>query len=289
MYIIFGLSNRYCNDPFFSKYVIFNAKEKLENVLKIVQPDIIFHLASITNAEECSRNPIKTIETNGVLMCKILDIIYTLCLNTKIINACSCEIYKGNGTYVIEEDDDNYKPTHPYAYAKLLSHYMIKEYRMEKNLWASNAILFTTESPYRKDTFLIKKCANHIKDWKSGKKYTLKLGNLSSYRNINHALDVALGLLLISKQDIGDDYLVCSDNYYQVKELIILLYKTGGIDLIENCDKGIFYNINNESVIEFNTYTRGFEANLTGNCTKLKKIGWDPIFNIESIFKDLLK
>jgi GDPmannose 4,6-dehydratase len=287
-YIIFGITRRYIQDSVFSKCIIFDYKTDLEYILSIIQPDIVFHLASISNSDECVKKPIETLEINGLLICKLIDIIIKLKYKTKIIHTCSCEIYKGNGTYEITEDDLNYNPTHPYAFAKLLAHNMVKYYREKNNIWTSNAILFTTESPYRKDDFLIKKCTNHIKDWNSGSKYILKLGNLNSYRNINHAFDVAKGLVLISKQDNGEDYLVCSNNYLSVKEIIINLYKHANIELTENINEGLFYN-KGEIIIEFNTYNRTFDANLNGDSTKLKEIGWKPKFNSELIFKDLLK
>ena len=281
-YMIFGLAKNKTNDSFFSKCIIFDFNEDLENILEIVQPDIVFHLASITNSEECIKNKIETLEVNGLLICKIID---KLNFNTKIINASSCEIYKGNGTYEIKEDDLNYNPTHPYAYAKLLAHNMIKYYRESENRWTSNAILFTTESPFRKDTFLIKKCVNHIKNWKLGNKNILKLGNLNSYRNINHAYDIAHALILISEQENGEDYIVCSENYLSIKDIIVNLYKEAGIDITE--DKNSFYS-NNEVIIEFGLYNRTFEANLNGKSEKLKNIGWKPKFNMELLFKDLL-
>ena len=286
--MIFGLTKNFINDPFFANCIIFDYSQNLDYILSLSQPDILFHLASISNSEECAKKPTETLEVNGLLICKISDIIYKLNYNTKIIHTCSCEIYKGNGNYEITEDDLNYKPTHPYAFAKLLAHNMIKYYRESENKWTSNVILFTTESPYRKDNFLIKKCVNHIKDWNSGNKYILKLGNLNNYRNINHAYDVAEALILISKQERGEDYLACSNNYLSVKDIIINLYKHANIELIENNKEGLFYN-KDEIIIEFNTYNRTFDANLNGDSTKLKEIGWKPKFNSELIFKDLLK
>ena len=206
----------------------------------------------------------------------------------KIINASSCEIYKGNGTYEIHEDDTNYNPTHPYAFAKLLAHQMVKYYRDTDHKWTANATLFTTESPFRKDTFLIKKCVNHIKEWKSGSKRILKLGNISSYRNINHAYDVANALVLISEQDSGDDYLVCGDDYLQVKDIITKLYKEAGLKLIEDVEKNLFYT-GDEIIIEFNSYNRTFEAQLNGKCEKLKNLGWKRIFGGDLFFKNLLE
>ena len=255
----------------------------MEYVLKLINPDIVFHLASLTNSEECSKNKIQTLEINGTLICKIIEQTRSDC---KVINASSCEIYKGNGTYEIQEDDMNYNPTHPYAFAKLLAHQMVKYYREVDNRWTANALLFTTESPFRKDTFLIKKCVNHIKEWKSGYKRILKLGNISSYRNINHAYDVANALILISEQENGGDYVVCGDDYLSVKDIIINIYREGGLNLHEK--ENSFY-IESEVIIEFNSYNRTFaEAQLTGKSKKLNKLGWTRYFSGNKLFKDLL-
>jgi GDP-D-mannose dehydratase len=282
-YIIFGLVRNKIDDPFFHDCIIFDKNQEIEYVLKLVNPDIIFHLASLTNSEECTRNKIQTLEINGILICKIIDKMRSNC---KIINASSCEIYKGNGTYEISEDDTNYKPTHPYAFAKLLAHQMVKYYREIDNKWTANAILFTTESPFRKDTFLIKKCINHIKEWKSGFKKILKLGDISSYRNINHAYDIANALILISEQDIGGDYLVCGDDYLSVKDIIINLYREAGLNLIQ---KENSFSIEGEIIIEFNCYNRTFaEAQLNGKSEKLNKLGWKRCFSGNKLFKDLL-
>ena len=261
-------------------------------MLSLIQPEIIFNLASITNSEECIKRPIETLEINGLLICKIISIISKLNIKTRVINTCSCEIYKGNGNYIIQEDDINYNPTHPYAFAKLLSHNMVKYYRDMQNMWTSNAILFTTESPYRKDAFLIKKCVNHIKDWKSGKKTILNLGNIDSYRNINHAQDIADALFLISQQENGGDYLACSDIYLSVKNIIINMYKCAGIYLIENFEENKF-SFEGEILIKFNTNTHNrifIDTNLNGLPSKLKNIGWKAKFNKDIlIFKDLIE
>ena len=284
-YIIFGLVRNKIIDTFFEDCFIFDTTHRLENILHFAKPDIIFHLASLTNSEECARNKVKTLEINGILICDIIDKMKSDC---KIINASSCEIYKGNGTYEIQEDDMNYKPTHPYAFAKLLAHQMVKYYREVDNIWTSNAILFTTESPFRKDSFLIKKCVNHIKEWKKGNKKILKLGDISSYRNINHAYDVANALILISEQNKGDDYLICGSDYLSVRDIIIKLYKEVGLCLLEDVEKNLFYT-DNEVIIEFNSYHRPFEAQLNGKCEKLNKLGWKRYFEGDLLFKNLFE
>ena len=112
------------------------------------------------------------------------------------------------------------------------------------------------------------------------------MGNISSYRNINHAYDVANALILISEQENGGDYVVCGDDYLSVKDIIINIYREGGLNLHEK--ENSFY-IESEVIIEFNSYNRTFaEAQLTGKSKKLNKLGWTRYFSGNKLFKDLL-
>ncbi len=269
----------------------------ISDFILMLKPALIFHLASMTNTDECNFNAIEAVKINGLMVCEIADCIYKNKLQTKLIHTSSCELYKGHQEYVIKEDDVNYKPSHPYAYAKCMAQQMLEHYKHNYNCWISNAILFTTESPQRKSSFLIKKCVDHIHQLKQNveNRSVLKLGNLHNYRNINHASDVAQALLLISQQDRPENYLVCNDLYYPVKTLITELYKQAGIELQE-LSLGTLSTINSEGVsvpvIEYNcsSTSRYFDANINGECRKLFEIGWQPLYTtLKTLFDDLLK
>jgi GDP-D-mannose dehydratase len=270
--------------------LIFEEPVCVTQVVLAIKPDIMFHLSSMTNADECAQNAITALQTNGVTVCEIADCIHKNKLQTKLIHTSSCELFKGHPTYIIQEDDDNFRPSHPYAYAKYLAHQMLDHYRVRLGCWVSNAMLFTTESKLRKPTFFFKKCVLHVQRWLKGDKQPLQLGSLDNFRNINHAEDVAAALVLISKQTDPQNYLVCGTLYHQVKHILLALYEHAGISLCENTP-GVLSTQDNQPVIMYNpgNNNRYFEANINGNCTKLYSIGWTPKYdNLSKIFDDLL-
>lgn len=268
--------------------VVFSNYQQQEQLLTILNPQLFFHLASMTNADECDQYAMDALDANGILACKFADVIHKFKLNTKYIHTSSCELYKGYGTYTVYDDDGCFTPTHPYAYAKCLAHNMLKHYREIKGCWTSNAILWTTESKYRQPSFLLKKISNHIKQWLAGNKYPLQLGSIQHYRNINHAEDVAHGLFLISQQDKPEDYVTCGTNFICIEEAIVQFYEYAGILLIKDENANAFVS-GDDFVIQYKQSHRYFDANIDGKAIKLQSIGWKPKHTLQTIFKDLLE
>lgn len=170
----------------------------LENVLSIVKPDVIIHLASISSSQYAFKNPIETLQCNGMLTATLCDMIHKKGWNTKLFNASSSEIYKGHIDYHVQDDDHHMYHLHPYSIAKIMGHSMVDFYRNTYGLPFSNGVIFTTESPLKRPEFLLNKISAHIKEWKNGNKTTLQVGSLESCRNILHASDVANAIHTIS-------------------------------------------------------------------------------------------
>jgi len=260
-------------------------RDSLELALKSVRPDVVVHLAGISNSEEAKKNLVKTLETNGLMCAKICEYIQKYALPTRLVNASSSELYKGHLNRLVEEDDVSYNHLHPYSIGKLMSHTTVQYYRKEYGLPFSNAVLFMTESKLRKSEFLMPKIVAHAKQWK----YThnvLSLGSLDSYRNINHAEDVASAIQLILKQDIGDDYLVCGHEHYMVLDIVKKAYSL--FDIVLEGDNSVLYDkASGLPVIEIQQGFRSAVTNINGNATKLRKLGWTPKYTLESILLDL--
>jgi GDP-D-mannose dehydratase len=218
-YSYYGIGNK--KEKYNSKVLKFyHLKSELESYLLIVKPDIIIHLAGISNSKCALENPVETINTNGVMAGKLCDIIHRNKLNTKLFNASSSEIYKGHINYFIEEDSTDFKHSHPYSIAKIMSHSIIDFYRNTYNLPFSNGILFTTESPLKSKQFLLNKVSDHIKNRISE---PLNVGNLDSYRNIIHASDVASAINVIISQNYGDNYVICGNELNKIYRKIQIL------------------------------------------------------------------
>jgi GDP-mannose 4,6-dehydratase len=267
-----------------------NNLELLERTILTINPSKIIHLASMTSSEYCLKHPVECIQNNGLVASKICEVIHNNNLKCKFFNASSSEIFKGHHQYKIQVNDNNYKPRHPYSFAKVLSHQVVDWYRNTFNLPFSNGVIFTTESKLRKSCFLVKKLLNHIKDVKMNEKNVLELGNLDSKRVFCHANDVAKAIKIILSQDKGDNYNICGNNILSIKNLILNLYKINDIELEENSNTFMF---NNEVLIRFNTPSLisqrpDIDTNtlITGDNSNLVDLGWK--IDDDNFFQNLI-
>ena len=264
-----------------------NDMVQLEDMVCAMKPDIIIHLASISSSHYALAEPIETLNTNGMVAANICDIIYRNKLSTKLFNASSSEMYKGHADYLVEEDDTNMFHLHPYSIAKMMAHSVVEFYRNTHQLPFSNGVIFSTESRLKKPVFLLNKVANHIREWKSGARTPLVVGNLDSHRNILHASDVAKAIRAIVSRDIGDSYLICGDQSYKIFDLVVSLYSKVGIQLDDAlCEIGTGIPV----VIMTNgpLNCENTPTNISGNCVKLRNLGWRPMMSVDDILSALL-
>jgi GDP-mannose 4,6-dehydratase len=263
---------------------------ELEHCLSVVHPDAIVHLAGISSSQYAFQNPMETLETNGMITAQLCNIIHKHGWKTKLFNASSSEIYKGHIDYTIQENDNNMFHSHPYSIAKIMGHSMVDFYRNTYGLPFSNGVIFTTESPLKKPVFLLNKIAEHIKEWKKGKKEALKVGNLDSYRNIIHASDVASAIHSILSQSSGNNYLICNEESHKICDLVIELYSLSSIEI--ELKDNIFYEKNSGLQIMFiediYTGTDSTPINIRGEANHLNKIGWKPLLSKSDILHQLL-
>jgi GDP-D-mannose dehydratase len=259
-------------------------KNDIEDLFSIFNPSMIIHLASSTNIEECESNPVMTTLVNGVVVSYLCDIILKLNSNCKLFNASSSENYKGHTEYTITDDDVYFKPTNMYGIAKSLGHQIVDYYRKVHRLKTYNGILFTTESPLRKNIFLLKKISEHAKKWHETFE-VLNLGGLDSFRNITHASDTAKAIYTIMSQDTGDTYVICSDNFIKIEELVRKIYIAHNIEL-DKVDNIFIDKLTRKPVLNIGNSLRGHITAINGIPTKLKNLGWTAKCSIDDIIND---
>jgi GDP-mannose 4,6-dehydratase len=266
----------------------------LEFNLSIIKPDIVIHLAGISSANYALKNPIETIQTNGLVVSRICEIIHKNKWQIKLFNASSSEIYKGHINYLVNEDDNYLFHLHPYSISKIMGHSMVDFYRKTYNLPFSNGILFTIESPLKRNDFLLNKVVKHAKQWTRGKKEPLLVGPLESYRTILHASDAARAIKKIVDCNGGDTYLICNNDSENIKviDLVIKIYKEFGITVEQNNDKDqLIDTLALVPIVIIDKQSRGFDTiptNIRGNCQKLLELGWQPEITVDDIIKEMV-
>ena len=288
---LYGFGHKHKNETPYSVITKFyfdvKNRDELEVNLNIIKPDIIIHLAGVSSSIEAFKNPINTLELNGMSVAYICDIIHKNKWLTKIFNASSSEIYKGHIKYEVKEDDHNMYHCHPYSIAKIMGHSVVDFYRETYKLPFSNGILFTVESKHKVGDFLLRKITNHSKKWK--KDYVpIKLGSLDSYRNILHASDAAKAIKLILEQPSGDTYIISGNESVKILDLVSKVYSNNGIpitvkDNVLYSDDKIVAVIENE-----NNGIDNVPIDIRGKSDKLHKLGWKQKYSTQDIINEII-
>jgi GDP-D-mannose dehydratase len=189
---------------------------------------------------------------------------------------------------MITDDDEEYAPQTMYGICKTFGHQIVNYYRQKYKLPFSNGIIFTTESRYRKNNFLLRKVFHHAKAWAAGQKNVLPLGALDSYRNLIHAEDVAEAIVCILRQEVGNNYVICGEEIRKVEQLVKAIYGFFGIVLEV---EGKYYvdaaSGSREKVLEIGNIMREGTSHIHGLATRLKSIGWMPKYDVNAILRDV--
>lgn len=267
-------------------YFDMNNYDELNDVITLLKPDSIIHLAAISSSLFAIQHPVETLKNNGLVTSYLCDIIQKNNLKIKLFNASSSEIYKGHVNYNVVDDDNNLFHLHPYSIAKIMSHSIVDFYRNTYNLPFSNGVIFTVESKFKTTNFLLNKIGEHIKKWKNGEKICLIVGNLDSYRNIIHASDVADAIYIINSQEKGENYVICNNSSYKIIDLVLLMYSKAGINLVKNSN--VYYENDIPTILVEETSYDLKPTNISGESYKLKQIGWEPQIKIDDILNEIL-
>lgn len=269
------------NKLLFEKYIIFGInrdnRRLLSDMIKSIQPNEIYDLASESNTLNSFNNPLRTFDDSRIMM-EICQTVQENNIDTKIFHASSPEIYKdrSKSLNIISEDSPLQSPLTPYCVSKLTSYNVIEFYRNYYNLNIIRGIIFNTESPLRKDNFLLKKVCNFIKTIEKDK---LKLGNINSQKDWLHASDVvdAIHCIMISEKN-KEDFVISRGEGTQIKYMLDLAFKQKNLNWKDfvDVDETLFRNFEHSEEI------------LIGNNQKLRSLGWKPKISVEEILVELL-
>ena len=109
-----------------------------------------------------------------------------------------------------------------------------------------------------------------------------------------HAKDYVNSMWLILQKKLPDDYVICTEKSYSVREFVEAAYKTIGIKIKWQGDglheKGINRKNNNILVKVSSKYFRPNEVeNLRGDSTKAKKmLKWDNTISFKELVKEMM-
>jgi len=265
----------------------------LISMLKVVEPDEIYHLAAQSHVKVSFEMPVYTFDIDATGTLKLLEAVRSLGLKSKIYFAGSSEMF--GSVSPPQNERTIFNPRSPYAVGKVSAFQLCKIYREAYGMWISCGILFNHESPRRGEIFVTRKITRALARIKLGIQEKLYLGNLDSKRDWGYAPDYVEAMWLMLQQKVPDDYVIATGETHSVKEFTELAFKFGGIELKWKGsglqEKGVD-NSNQKTLVEVDPlYFRPLEVEfLKGDASKAQKhLGWKPKLNFEELVKKMVE
>ena len=243
-------------------------------VIKSLHPDFVFNLAAQSQVLASFDSPVITSQITGISVTNFLEAILRTDKSIRFYNAATSELFGNIGIEGKFDEDFQFKPSSPYAVAKLYAYWMTKVYRESYGMFAVNGILFNHESEIRGLEFVTRKISNEVAKIKLGLSDKLILGNIDSFRDWGYAPEYTDAMLMMLESDEPDDFVVASGETHQVKEFLKFAFEYVGLDF-------------NDYLEISPKFKRPTDVNyLRGSYSKIfKHLGWKPKVNFQNLVK----
>ena len=211
---------------------------KTQKIIKKVNPDLIFHLASTANVRESFDFPRKTIENNNAVTLNLLEVIRINKINPLIIICSTSEVYgKVSKKDIPIKETKNINPVNPYSVSKAFQDLLSQSYFKSYGLKIIITRMFSYTNARRNDLFQTA-FAKQIANIERGKKKILIHGNLNSVRNIIDINDAMEAYWLAAKRGkIGEIYNISGKKVITVGNYLKELKKLSYVKIKSKIDK----------------------------------------------------
>lgn len=249
----------------------------VEQVIKDLQPDEIYHLAAQSHVQISFELPKYTLDANCGGTLAVLEAVRRFSPHSKVYFAATSEMF-GNcyDADKFQRETTKMIPVSPYGCSKLYGFNLCNNYRNSYDMFITSGILFNHESPRRGINFVTNKVVlGAVKIFLNQEK-NLKLGNLDAYRDWGHAKDYVEAMWRMIQKDSPSDYVIATGETRSVKELVETVF--GSLSLKWE-----------DYVIVDQKYIRPEELDfLKGDSSKARKeLNWKPEISFHSMIDEM--
>lgn len=193
------------------------SQSTVSDILRSVQPDEVYHLASQSSPSLSRHLPLETADTNALGTLRMLDGIRDECPDARFFNASTSEVFANTETSPQNESTE-YAPRNTYGASKVFGQMTTTIYRETIGLHASSGIMYNHESPRRGSHFVTRKISIAAAEISLGMRSTVELGDLSSRRDWGFAGDYVVAMWLMLQQHDPADYIIGTGTTYSVED-----------------------------------------------------------------------
>jgi len=253
----------------------------IDNVIKKVQPDYVFHLAAQSYPKTSFDAPLDTFETNIQGTARVLEVLRQNCPKAIVHVCASSEVFGRVSKDKLPIDEEcTFHPASPYAISKVGTDLIGRFYAEAYGMMVMTTRMFTHTGPRRGDVFAESTFAKQIAMIEQELiPSVIKVGNLQSLRTFADVRDaVRAYYMLVTKNPIAGEYYNIGGTYSctvgEMLDYLISISKIGDKIKIE---------VDPERM-------RPIDADLqVPDITKFQKhTGWKPEIKFEKTMQDLL-
>jgi GDPmannose 4,6-dehydratase len=204
----------------------------ITRLLKEIQPDEIYNLAACFHSKLTIESPEYTANSDGLGTLRLVEAIHLLGLSkkTRLCQALTSDLAELVLTELQGEETPAYARSQG-GIAQLYAYWITINYREAYGIHATNAIVFTHESPQPGEIFMSRGLSRHVARIALGLESTVVLGNLSASRNWGHPRDYAVALHELIQKEKPGDHLIATGIKTTLRDFVKLSFGILGISL----------------------------------------------------------
>ena len=200
-------------------------------LLKKIQPDWIFHLASFAFVGESFSRGAELLQNNIVLQQNMLDAMKAESPKARMLAIGSAEEYGYAGRDLDSVSEDApFGPVNPYAVSKVAQDMLAYAYHVSLGLDIVRARPFNHIGERQTAAFAVPAFVQQILEVKQGKRDALELGNLEMIRDLTDVKDMMRAYILLMEKGVsGEAYNIGSGKGVKMQEVVDTLMKLAGV------------------------------------------------------------
>jgi GDP-4-dehydro-6-deoxy-D-mannose reductase len=252
--------------------------DHFSRIIRRISPDETYHLAALSSVGKSFDQPKDTIEVNVSGTLNLLEILKNLRKEVRVLIVGSSDMYgivKPKEVPITEEKP--LLPVSPYGSSKAICDLLAYQYFKSYGVQAIRVRAFNHAGPRHGIGFVVPDFASQIAKIEAGiLPPVMKVGNLSSKRDISDVRDIVRGYyLLMKKGKAGEAYNICSGKAYSIQNVLKVLLSLSKKKIKIKADE----KRNRPAEIPI----------LVGSNSKIRKTtGWQPKIPIEKTLEDTL-
>ncbi|GIT09336.1 MAG: GDP-mannose 4,6-dehydratase [Pseudomonadota bacterium] len=249
----------------------------LYKIMRDVQPDECYHLASQSFVSISFEDEFSTMQTNINGTHYLLAAIKDTSPECRFYFAGSSEMF-GKVEETPQRETTRFHPRSVYGITKVAGFELTRNYREAYDLFTCTGILFNHESPRRGYEFVTRKISSTAASIKLGLEKELRLGNIDAKRDWGFSGEYVRMMHSMLQQDNPDDYVIGTGETHSVREFMQIVFEE------------LKLNYEDYLVIDPRFYRPAEVEILVADSSKAReKLGWKPKVTFEELALSMVR